>query len=154
MLRIIPPLEGIDHRPWHRRIVDHPGGKHAAQNAVIHVLDPRQRYLPLLHRLFQRRPKVNVLGHLLIEPGQRGLHGAVRPAPVREHPSLEAEVLLQNLVQQPVVSQEKSLFTRLYAHHSRGLGNPDRNLKRQQIALPRGLVVDVGVDNIAARSDR
>lgn len=103
VLRIVTPLERIDHAA-NRRIVDDTCGKHAAKDAMDHIVEPRLGNLPVFYRLLQRLAEVVVIArHVLIHPVQRGLHRAMRSAPVRQYPALELEVLFQNLVQQVVV---------------------------------------------------
>ena len=97
-LRVVAAPEGIDHVARHNRIVNDSDSEHAAQDAVIHVVEAGQRNCAVLHGLFQTRTEILIARHLLVESGQRGLDGGMRTAPVREHPTLEVEVFFQDLV--------------------------------------------------------
>ena len=95
LLRVVASAEGIDHTARHWRLVDHAIHKHAAHNAMHHIVQPRLRHRSVLHGLLQRIAEEVVVARLVhVEPCQRGLHGRVRPAPVREHKALKSPVLL------------------------------------------------------------
>jgi hypothetical protein len=102
--RVVPASEGIDDTA-DGRIVDDACGKHAAQNPAIHAVATVHRNLSLGNCTLERRAEEVVSGHFLIKAGVCGLRSAVGRLPVRNNPALEAEVFLEYMVQQVVVSQ-------------------------------------------------
>ena len=151
LLRIVTSAEWIDHAARHRRLVDHSVREHAAHNAMHHVVQPRLRHLPALHGLLQRIAEEVVVARLVhIEPGQRGLHRAMRPAPVGEHKALKSPVLLQHLVQRIVVlARVVAVDVVVRAHYARRMRRCNGDLEGKQIGLTQRALVHHGIQNVA-----
>ncbi len=108
-----------------------------------HVVQPRHRHPTDLHGLLQWFPQESVARHLDIETGQHRLHRAVRAAPIGDHKSLEAEILLEHLGQGVLVfAGIGAVDPVVSAHHGARSGVSQSDLERQQVTLPHRSLID------------
>ena len=151
VLGIIVAFEGVNHHARHRRMIDHAGRKHGAQQPVHHVIEPAHGHGPRLHGVAQRLAEVFLAGLLLIESRQRCLDRRVRGLPVGDDKPWIVPFSLQHLVQQVIVlTGPIAMDFVVRAHHRGRLPDTDADLKRQQITLVHRLAADLCVHRRAS----
>lgn len=144
---VVPASERIDNTT-HGRIVDDARGKHAAQNAAIHVVETVYRDLSIGNSSLQRRTKEVVSWHLLIEAGVRSLDGTVCRLPIGNDPALETKVFFEHLIQQVIVFTSVLTVQQVKRTHNSGrLGHLDCNLEGQQVSFAHGALIHADIDN-------
>ena len=126
-------------------------GEHAAQQAVGHLVDPRERDFAGLHGVLQGLVEehllVELLARFLIEAGDRRLH-AVNGAPVRHGPAGIGPVLAQHIGEQErILAGIDAADLVVGAHHRGRMTRLDGDLEGQQIALPEGRLIDLGAQD-------
>ncbi len=144
VLRVVAALEGIDDGARRGRVIDDAGGEHGAEEAVDHVVEAGLGDLSRLDGLLEGLAEVLVAGHLHVEAGEGGLDGGVGGLPVGDDEAGVVPLVLEDVVQQPIVfAGPVAVDLVVGAHDGGGVADADADLKGEQVGLVRGLVIEV-----------
>ena len=140
------------HHAAARRVVHYPGREFGAHDSAHHIVEASQRHLPAGYRRFQRVAEIAVARLFVIQAGQRGLGGGVRPSPIGKHEALKPPGLLQYAVEQvAVLTGPIAVQLVVRAHHHAGLPFFDGDLECQQVGFAHRAFAELDVADVPAR---
>jgi hypothetical protein len=160
VLRVLETEEWVDDAA-DGGVVDGAGGEEAIEDAADHVVKAGERDGVAFDGGFEVGAEVArswllsgaigvVPGLLHVEAGEGGLGGAVGAFPVGEDEAFEAEVALEDLVEEIVVfAGPVALDAVVGAHDGERVGDVERDLEGEEVGLAHGAMVEMHVDGVA-----